>query len=410
MKPFQPIEPVRMTHHAEAHEQLLYFTSSSLVADDRKLLFISDRTGDPNVFCRDILTGAETRLTRNQEGFLKSYVYFRGNDYRGLGLASISSDFHHDQVYFIQGNDICSADLRGNLKLINRIPAGQVTAFTHVSADGKFICVPTTDARALEAEDFKNDSPGYQVGGDGAKNEVISDKPTYDIDERVRQENLSSYLRVYNTETGEIVLCEQVPRAWITHVQFSPVDSNLILYNHEWAGDCGIGRIWLWNGKEHIRLRAPENGFSAADWTCHEMWQADGRFIIYHGKYQGGTAYVGRVSPAGDDNIEIRLPAEYKRYGHFTAGNLHNDWLVSDGYFHPEGAPENDNWGGEWISVQRIDWEGRRIEWLPLCEHKSYWNCQDSHPHPIFDHSDGSVYFTSNRDGKRAVFRVELPR
>ncbi len=400
---------VRMTVNTAANEQLLYFTSSSLSADDKILWFISDRTGHPNVFCRDLRTGEEKQLSQNREGFLKSYVYFNGNPYRGLGLASISVDAQNARVYFIQGRDLCSVDLNGTLKVINQIPARQVTAFTHVSADGRLICVPTTDARALEGDNFTNDSPGYRLGDGGKKNEVITGKPDYDIDERVRKENLSSYLRVFDTESGVEVLGEKVTQAWITHVQFSPVDSRQILYNHEWAADCGIRRLWLWNGHQHVRLRTEGGERTRGDWTCHEMWQADGKYIIYHGKFQNGDAYVGRVSPTGNDNIEIRLPQSYERYGHFTAGNCHNDWLVSDGYFHPAGAPVNENWGGEWISLQIVDWERRNIRWFPLCEHRSFWDCQDSHPHPILDHGDGSVYFTSNRDGKRAVFKVDVP-
>ena len=46
-----------------------------------------------------------------------------------------------------------------------------------------------TDARALEAERLVNDSPAYAVKQE-KKNEVISDKPDYDIDERVRMNPL----------------------------------------------------------------------------------------------------------------------------------------------------------------------------------------------------------------------------
>jgi oligogalacturonide lyase len=130
-------------------------------------------------------------------------------------------------------------------------------------------------------------------------------------------------------------------------VQFSPVDSRMILYNHEWPADCGIRRLWLWDGRKHIMLRTASGTRSRTDWDRHEMWQADDQFIIYHGKFADGNAFVGRVSPAS----------------------------------------------GEWISLQVVDWENQSIHWLPLCEHQSFWDCQDSHPHPIFDHSDGNVYF-----------------
>lgn len=66
----------RVTQQREANEQLLYFTSTSLTTDDRRLVFISNRTGHPNLFDRDLVTGAERQLTHNAEGHLKSYVYF----------------------------------------------------------------------------------------------------------------------------------------------------------------------------------------------------------------------------------------------------------------------------------------------------------------------------------------------
>lgn len=102
-----------------------------------------------------------------------------------------------------------------------------MTAFTHISADGTRLCIPTTDAHALDGDS------------------ILSGKPNYDIDKRVRDERLSSYLRVFDTRTGKEILCERVPQTWITHVQFSPIDNQLILYNNEWPSDCGIRRIWL---------------------------------------------------------------------------------------------------------------------------------------------------------------------
>lgn len=268
--------------------------------------------------------------------------------------------------------------------------------------------MPTTDARALEDDDVPAPATGENAVG-GKRNEVIMDKPAYDIDARVQRENLASYIRIFDTENGREVAVEKVPRAWITHVQFSPVRSDWILYNHEWPGDCGIRRLWLWDGHTHRRLRTEENGRSRADWSCHEMWTADGRAIIYHGKFADGVAFIGRVSPDGGDNVEIRLPKAYHRYGHFTAGTVHNDWLVSDGYYHPAGEPESGTWGGDWLSVQKVDWARQTIEWVPLCRHESAWDCQDSHPHPVFAPGDGYVYFTTNRDGGRAVARVKVP-
>jgi oligogalacturonide lyase len=382
----QFFEPTFLTS-STANDQLLYFTSTSLLADDQHLVFLSDRTGQPNIFLRDLKTGRERQLTSNTEGFLKSYVYFDGAPYRGLGRASVSLDPAHGVVYFLQGRQICAVDTNGTQRVLAEYPEGQMTAFTHVSADGTRLCVPTTDARALDDD--------KQLNG----------KPPYDIDRRVQDENLCSYLRVYDTATGKEILCERVPKAWITHVQFSPLDHTLILYNHEWCADPGIRRMWLWDGHRHLRLRPEGDGRSRTDWTCHEMWERDGSAIIYHGGFANGPSYIGRVKPDGSGQVEIALPKAWNRYGHFTVGRP--GWLVTDGcYTKPDEAAKS---GGAWISVLQVDWAARAYIWQPLCQHGSSWRSQDAHPHPIFNHASDRLLFTSDKTGKRAVYCVPVP-
>lgn len=378
--------PERVTRNRDANEQLLYFTSTSLTSDDSRLVFISDRTGHPNIFERDLRTGCERQLTANTEGHLKSYVYFDGTPYGGLGKASASFHAPTGTLFYIQGREIRKVDSDGKETTLADYPDGQMTAFTHVSADGTRLCVPTTDELAL----------------DGAK--PLAGKPDYNVDERVQQEGLSSFLRVYDTNTGKHVLCEEVPGCWITHVQFNPVDSDVILYNHEWPSQCGIRRMWVFDGIEHLRLRTEGQGRSRDDWTSHEMWERDGSAIIYHGGYANGLPYIGRVTPDGAICQEIVLNTGCQRYGHFTVGNL--NVLVSDGYYESEG--DRDTWGGDWICRLDVNWDRGDIEWEPLCRNSSSWASQDAHPHPVIDHGSAYVYFTSDMEGKRAIYRIPL--
>jgi hypothetical protein len=394
------LRPQPVTQCSTANEQLLYFTSSSFSADDRVLVFISDRTGQPNLCRRDLFTGDERQLTHNTEGVLKSYVYFEGQPYHGLGKASVSYDGHHDLVYYIQGRQICVVDSEGKSRVLAEYPEGQVTAFTHVSSDGKLLCVPTTDARALE---------GFRL--------LPGNRWSYDIDARVRAEGLSSYLRVYDTATGKEVSVVPIPGAWVTHVQFSPIDSQVILFNHEWSSAAGTERMWVWDGHQHRLwpLRTAGEGRSPRDWACHEFWTPDGQWVIYHGGYFRGNAYVGRVRTDGSERSEIALPSGWHRYGHFTAADC--GLLVSDGYYDPpaasvpaDAAVKLRSESGEWISVIRPDWQAGKLEWTPLCRNGSSWNSQDAHPHPIFNHAGTMVYFTSDMDGHRAVYGVKVPK
>jgi len=375
-----------MTAGDAGNNQLLYFTSPSLTADGRHMVFISDRTGNPNLFARDLATGQERQLSTNTEGVLKAYVYFDGNPYSGLGKGSVSLDPRTGIAYYIQGRQIRSVTLEGKQTLLAELPPDQMTAYTHVSADGTRLCVPTTDARALDGD------------------KKLPGKPAWDIDQRVREEGLSSYLRIYDTATGKLIHVEQVPKAWVTHVQFSPVDRNMILYNNEWSFESGIRRMRLWDGHKHITLRTEGEGRSRLDHTVHEMWERDGQAIIYHGEYKNGPEYVGRVRPDGSGLVEIPLPSGWTRYGHFTVGEPGE--LVTDCCYRTPSDPAQGS--GAWISLLRVDWNLRAIHWFPLVLNGSNWDSQDSHPHPVFNVAADSIWFTSNKSGRRAVYRVSV--
>lgn len=390
------------------HTQLLYFTCSSLSRDDRRIYMLTDRTGHPNVMVRDLTTGEERILTDNCNGTLKSYVYFDGTWNRGLGKASVCLDTERDIVYYIQDDKICKVGMDGEISVLNFVPDGRMTAFTHVSADGKYLCVPMTDGRCL---DFDPETEGSG----------LDRRPVYDIDGRCQEENLSSYLCVYNTETGAMLYEKAVPKCWITHVQFNPQNPDQIMFNHEWSSfDCGIRRIWLYDHVSGTIVRIRTEGRDtlgnpggyqrkAADWVCHEMWSDDGRTIIYHGGYADGPAMVGRFEPESGRYWEIALPDDYDAYGHFTMDHEGN--LVCDGYFQypwdvkkvrensTDGGPDPHKKDAEYICKVLPDWEKGTLTWIPLCRHESDWLGQDAHPHPIYSHSGDRVFFNS-RMGK----------
>lgn len=388
--------------------QLLYFTCSSLAEGDRQVVMISDRTGSPNVIVRDMETGEERILTQNTKGILKSYVYFDGTFNQGLGKASVSLDWERKKVYYIQDDRICSVDFAGTARELNRVPDGRMTAFTHVSADGRLLCVPMTDGRCL---DYDPDTEGSG----------LDKRPIYDIDGRVQEENLNSYLCVYDTETGALVYEKTVPKCWITHVQFNPRNPEQIMYNHEWPSfSCGIRRIWLYDhGTDQLRAIRTEGtdtggnprGYARRkeDWVCHEMWSDDGKTIIYHGGYADGPAMVGKYDMESGRYWEIALPDDYNAYGHFTMDHQGN--LVCDGYFkYPwevkkvrenstDNGPDPHKKDAEYICKVIPDWEKGELRWIPLCKHESDWLGQDAHPHPIYSHSGDRIFFNS-RMGK----------
>ncbi len=379
-------EPQLVAGQPDLHLQLLYFTSTSLSSDGRHMVMIGEKDGNPNLFSSELGSGAVRQLTHNDAGVLRSYVYFDGTPYRGFGKASVSFDADRGVLYYLQGSEVRSVSLDGTERVLAVLPDDQVTAFTHVSADGKRLCVPTTDEAAFtEDADWTHKHKG--------------------IDARVQRLGLNSWLRVFSTETGEELACEKVPLGWVTHVQFAPGDASQILYNHEWPGDCGIRRVWLWDGKSHRQMRSEGDGRSRLDWTCHEMWERDGKAVIYHGLYEDGRAYIGRIPLDGSPIRELALPQGWTRYGHFTVGPSEAQ-LVTDGYYHA-GAGDTIK-VSPWISHLDVDWQSGAVNWRVLGRSDSSWDSQDSHPHPILDAEGRYVYFTSDKDGKRAVYRLDV--
>lgn len=402
--------PRRLTD-GRANDQLLYFTSSSLTADDQTLVFLSDRDSripkenDPranvNLYALDRPSGTVRRLTENSDGYLRSYVYFEGQPYRGLGLASPCLHAPSGDLYYLQGREVRVVNARsGAGRTLATLPDDHVTGFTHVSDDNTRLCVPTIHESAFT--------------------DIAA------IDATVQRLGLASSLRFFDTATGAQVEEITVERGWVTHVQFQPGCRDRILFNHEWPADCGIRRAWLWDGPTGQVRRLRDEGTSPdgrsrrrEDWVCHEVWSRDGRTIVYHGTYgaQGGeTSFVGRVSPGGEARCEVAFAPGLRRYGHFTLGD-DDRTLVSDGYaeYGPTAAPGDDpetrrlSRYGEWISLLRVDWMRGTHEWTPLCRHGSSWTSQDAHPHPIFSHAGSEVLFTSDCDGTRAIYSVPIP-
>ena len=375
------------------NNQLLYFTTSSLLDNDSGLVYISDGDGDVNLYYQDLATGEVRQLTHQKDGYLRSYVYFDGQPFKGLGKASVSLHGGTGNVYYIQGQQVMQVNaFSGKSKVICTLPEGQVTGFTHVDKDDQYLCIPTIDQSAFDV-----DQPYFT-----------------EIDRKVQREELCSYLRVFRIDNGEQILSEPVPRGWVTHVQFSPTDSTKILYNHEWCTDCGIRRMWLWDGKTHRAIRSEGDGSSADDWICHEMWEQDGEHIIYHGSRTANimgkevvTYLIGRVATDGSSRVEISLPEESRGYGHFTVGETDN-LMITDGYYFSADDAKDNAWGGKWIAAVYPDWDNGTMIWQGLCRHCSSWDCQCSHPHPILDHAGKYAYFTSNPDGMRQVYRVPL--
>ncbi|MFZ4780422.1 MAG: oligogalacturonate lyase family protein, partial [Terrimicrobiaceae bacterium] len=351
----------------------LYFTSHSVTADNRWLVFLSDRDGHPNVYAIDRSDGTMRRLSENQNGLLRSYVYPKGG-IRGLSKASPSLDPFLNRLFFIRDDQVFRIDLddpEPKERRLCALPSRWWGAYTHVSPDGKTFCVPCADPGAF--------------GDEATQWEQLNQVPT-----RMKKLGLETCLYFIDTENGATRIAARIP-FWVTHVQFDPAGSGRLLFNREGHSE-GIplpDRIWCLEPDGSCRPLAPEVD---GEWRSHENWAPDGKSIVYHGK-RHGRAFISARTWEGQ--------------------LLHETPFDGVGCHHATALPD-----GRGMAVDRVDGmislldpatstkETRQID---LCRHDTDYEDQDSHGHPLAGLDGGSVVFTSCRSGHCQVYEVAVP-
>ncbi|MCR8630372.1 oligogalacturonate lyase family protein [Paenibacillus radicis (ex Xue et al. 2023)] len=368
----------------------LYFTSSSFTANNRQVLFISDMVqGNPNLYKLSLEDGETVQLSDNRNGIMKSYVYYDGKAYQGLAKASPSYSAATNRLLYIQDHKVILIDVETlESEMVYALPAHVMTGFTHLSACGRYACIPYLSSEAFE---------------------VGSGNPFTLIRDRVADRRLESKVLVIDMQTGvaEPYFSHQ---GWITHVQFHPEDHRTILFNHE--GGMVDQRIWLYRNGRIEKVRDQSNQSNSL-WVCHEMWSKDGSTILYHGtrgipndpsmkrneSTEHAASFVGTANLSDGTYSEIEFPQHMTAYGHFTVGN-DLDLLLTDGIIDAQS-----------IHLCRTDWLSGQLTYERICHHHSSFTVQDVHPHPIFSHDDRYVLFSSDAHNEREkghLYLVEL--
>lgn len=378
----ESIDPVRSARvirwtNSAATDQHLYFTSPSVTADDRWLVFISDRDGHPNLYAIDRLDGGSIhKLTRNAAGLLRSYVYPYGGR-RGLSKASPSLDAARRRLYYIRDNAVCRVSLDADAadeRELFRLPDHCYTAFTHVSPDGKTLCVPCTDVRAFD---------------DADADQYVQLRL---VPQRMKERGFKSWIYLIDTEAGAARVAAEVP-FWVTHVQFDPAGSGRIVFNQEGlAPDPPMRaipeRVWCLETDGRFRHIAPE---APDEWRTHENWAPGGERIIYHGR-RGGRAFV--ASRAWDGTLLEEVMLDDIHFVHATSAADGRRLFI-------------DRSDGTIALVDPSAADDSRL--VPLCRHGSSMRHQDSHVHPLLNPNGRSVTFTSDRAGNCDVYELVLP-
>lgn len=199
-----------------------------------------------------------------------------------------------------------------------------------------------------------------------------------------------------------------------THVQFNPVNPNLILFNRDIGGSpCDrvdeFSRAWIYDISQNKRV--PVATKEKQNFQTHSTWTWDGEGVVYHGqieeyanwkgiKGEGGW-YIGLADDKGQTVREYSFDkAPY--YGHVSAMKGKNaviiDGNIMDGF----------------LALVYFDEEKPKIEILGRHDTDfTGMTGQYSHPHTICDPSGRWIAYNSSPSvifagGNSYIYSMEL--
>lgn len=270
LDPVTGVKVVELTKAGSAADNL-YFHFSNFTADNRYLLFTSDRTGSRQLFRAEVASGRLVQLT----------------DDSAINAASACPDpADARRVYLLRGPEVLALDLeRLVTRKVGEIPPPHVGGFQQItlSGDGQWLALGK-----------QRDTANWEIG-------------------------------LMNALTGEYrTVLTQGFR--IGHVQHSPTDP-VIFYVWE-TGGYAPQRTWLVNidgtGNRPFYARtSPTNWFTPLkEWVTHEAWVAGtGDMTMVNDKL--GVMLVNKSGAA-------RMVRE-GRYWH-AAASPDGHWIVTDDF------------------------------------------------------------------------------
>jgi len=214
-------------------------------------------------------------------------------------------------------------------------------------------------------------------------------------------------LRV-DLQTGESRVIHE-EKNWLGHPIYRPFDDNTVAFCHEGPHDLVDARMWLVNEDgSHVRIVKEH---AEGESCTHEFWVPNGSALIYVSYLkgeQGRTIY--RFNPdTGINETVMQMPA----CSHLMS-NFDGTLLVGD--------------GGSGTPVDVKDTSGYTIDndpylyafdvakkgYFRIARHDTSWatvanSRQVTHPHPSFTPDDSAVLFSSDKDGKPALYIAKLP-
>lgn len=374
--------PDHTSHH-------MYFYNRMTTGDGKKLLYSAETDGERNLYLMDLETGTAVQLTE------------------GKNLDDFSGVITDDDKFVVyqQDNAIWKESLATfERKCIYRPAEGWNCGNWGMSKGNRYLALAETrvdtlpDRTGMEGWDFFRPT--------------CAAKPL-------------CHLVYLDTETLESHIVIE-DRCWFGHAQINPGNPNDILFCHEGPYDMIDARLWLVNSDGSSYRCAREQPSDLI--ITHEFWLPDGeKFCYVYRETTGEKAESIRMMRPEDLKEEIFMPC--RPYAHFICDHTMR-YMVGDSQGklgavtidqgadktadqEARGEAGTEDGTGEIKDdfIYLVDMEKR--EEIRLCYHGTSWGTvhgtpQDAHPHPCFTADDRAVLFTSDREGKPCIYRIEI--
>lgn len=194
---------------------------------------------------------------------------------------------------------------------------------------------------------------------------------------------------------------------YIGHAMYRPFDDHTMGFCHEGPHDLVDARIWLIDedGRNLRRVREHAPGEAC----MHEFWVPDGSRLMWVSYVKGSQQrFIWAADPAGGRN-EVIMPMPPCAH---LMSNFNGSLLVGDGAGQLGDVIDKDGHAFEpdpYIHLFDLKTRSHR----PVCRHDTSWaeyrgSTQTTHPHPSFTPDERQVLFSSDRDGKVALYLADL--
>src|SRR4051812_1781819 len=281
------------------------------------------------------------------------------------------------QAFYQSANEIYALDVdSGAERLVATLPDELRGGISTINADGTLLA--------------GTHSPG--------RREILQKFPKKgDYFDRIFEANLPSQLFMLDLRTGKTrVVHEEV--AWLNHLQFSPTDTNLLMYCHEGPWHK-LHRIWLIDiaTKEIQKIHERTVDREIAG---HEFWAPDGKTIWFDLQVpRGETFFLAGYNLASKHETRYSLTR--------NEWSVHYNISPNQTLFCGDGGATNsvahaDN--GKWIYLFKPDGDKLRGTRLVNLQNHDY----QLEPNAHFSPDGRQIIFRSNMHGVAQIYVVIL--